>query len=245
VYAYLQREPGTYNNLVLSSGFFALWVVVVVLLVLSFVYGMIHFVWPIVLYVYLTRIVDRKEMLPEGWISPGEARYWRPDVSTIIRLSSLYCLLSWIISWRYKRTPFKMLMYYTAVYAAIVAICLMVFRWCGIVRQVQGSWVYSVMRVWALVQLVIATIAGVATCAAPYLQYNEGFWTFRVIIHNYIQQSTLFVFSLMFSILCTCMGCSMSVCSRAVSSQGAADVAPSQGVQFTAQGMHFHLWSSV
>jgi hypothetical protein len=122
-------------------------------------------------------------------------------VSTIIRLSSLYCLLAWIISWPYKRTLFKNVMYYTAIYAATVGFCFMVYRWCGIMQQVKGHWFYRVMRYWTLVEVIVATIAVYASCTYYYYTDSPSYTMFRLVSNSYIEQGSLITFSLSFCVL--------------------------------------------
>jgi hypothetical protein len=159
-FAYLDPVAGPFNEFTAGTGFLVLKVIVRILLILAFLYGVWHYFKLPLVYVW-QRFVRRGPVSIE-WISPFTARFWQPYHSTAMRLSSLYSLLAWIINWRYRMViGSETVLYYSSLFCTIVGFCMMVNRWCGFARKVHNYREYQLLGYWALVEIPIATMAGV------------------------------------------------------------------------------------
>jgi hypothetical protein len=197
VYAQMQLEHGPFNNLAASNGFRALRIIVDIALVIVILYGSYHFVKPLVQHTICAKSHDDCSITGP---TPFQRAYWFPDVSTIMRLICLYCLTVWFISWPYKTLiPWKYSLMYSATFAAIAGFCLMIYRWCRIVKQVRDHTIYKVLHYWSMIEIVIAFEATLVSALIPVFPY-DSYRYFRMVGSNYVLQPTLAMLLLLFTI---------------------------------------------
>jgi hypothetical protein len=177
--ALVTSEPGAYNLLASSTACIALWYVVLAHLIAAFVYGLYHSFWHLLVHFY------------RSWTRQPKTPLTKFSISCVIRLASLYCLLSWIISWRYRNTPIKMFWYYSSLFSAISGFCLMVYRWCDIAQKIRGHALYRIVRVWSLAEIGIACVATFGYAAMPLFGYSTAYVRFAQAVYSYLLLPTL------------------------------------------------------
>jgi hypothetical protein len=198
--AYLRPELGRYNELTLNIGFSAIKVLVLLALTSSFLFGSMYFLQPLLVYIHV-RLINKSNTFPKHYRSPLERRFWQPYSSMITRLSSLFCLITWIINWRYRSAPpIYTAMYYLSLYAGMIGFGLMVMRWCHAAQQVSENKHYTWIRYGVVAVLVVGALATIASALEPFIEHGEGYNTFRLVMNSYLLQPVVGLLSLAFCI---------------------------------------------
>jgi hypothetical protein len=200
VWAYLEREPGVYNNLVESVGFAVIKYSVYTLLGHAILYGLSYFMWPLLIFA----VSGPNQTVVADTPLPNELKYWKPELSTGLRLVSVYCLVVWLITWRYKALTDELyLLYNTSLFAALTTLCLIIYRWSRIARQVRHYAIYSLLSWWALVQILVVAIAIGSNVAQRYLFFhNPAYSSIQYVSNVYLLQPSMIALCLVFCVTC-------------------------------------------
>jgi hypothetical protein len=168
-------------------------------MVVSVLYGSAYFWWPLLIILRVRFVKGAK--YPKGYKSPLDRRFWQPYTSMIIRISSLYCLLSWLFNWRYRQLPpLGHAIYYSSLYVTIVSFGLMISRWCAVAQHVKANKVYTVLRYWLYFELAIGFVAIGTSVLSPFIDHGDSYNYFRLVMNEYVLQPTLALYALTFCI---------------------------------------------
>jgi hypothetical protein len=105
--------------------------------------------------------------------------------------------------WYKILSPSKTAVMYSSLFVAILSLCLVIHRWCGIVDRVKHRTVYTVLQYTAWVVMIVAFVAVGSSLIAPFIVHGKAYENFRVIVNDFVLQPLLLIFTLTFCVVCT------------------------------------------
>jgi hypothetical protein len=147
VLGYLERVPGPWNEMMMGGAFNAVRALFVAVFVLAALLGLSH---SIRLWLHVIRA---------GGIRSIPTGYLRPDVGTLMRASSVYCLLAWAIFWQYRNAyAYERAIYFSTYFVVTTAFGAMMIQWAYIVYAIRPRLAYRLLIVFVVFSLAVSGV---------------------------------------------------------------------------------------